>query len=67
MFDTKIVFRDGSTMTIPDCDNYKLDKGCKILSIQKNGSNILLNFEDIRYIGVSDDLEPLPSSPESTV
>lgn len=51
-----IKFKDGSSIYIDDVSDYAINNN--VIKINKNGYNQFFNFDDVRYIGRTFDLEP---------
>ena len=51
-----IKFKDGSSIYIDDVSDYAINNN--VIKVNKNGYNQFFNFDEVRYIGRTFDLEP---------
>lgn len=51
-----IKFKDGSSVYIDDVSDYVINNN--VIKVNKNGYNQFFNFDEVRYIGRTFDLEP---------
>lgn len=51
-----IKFKDGSSIYIDDVSDYVINNN--VIKVNKNGYNQFFNFDEVRYIGRTFDLEP---------
>lgn len=51
-----IKFKDGSNIYIDDVSDYAINNN--VVKVNKNGYNQFFNFDEVRYIGRTFDLEP---------